>query len=536
MSNVRIAIQLIENLVDQGVRRFCVCAGARNAPLIEVLDRLSVVRPELWVKSFFDERAAGFFALGMSKYSMEPVAVLTTSGTAVAELLPAAIEAHYSGLPLVFLTADRPRAFRGSGAPQAIEQCGIFSYYASQFYDIENIAMPVQISRQGLTHINVCFAEPLIDEPIEPILNFSEKLVESANERPGERSKSVQRVAEFFEKVKRPLAIVSGISLRNRGSVAEFLTALKAPVYVEAPSGLREHQGIANWQLRTGTAALSARAFENYFDGVLRIGSVPTLRLWRDFDLQLRQVPVLSVHDLPFSGLSRDPLPALSYSDFFFAYSQIVEQTATLDKNSSALTEDARASGVLENLLDRLNGSEASFVRKLSEAISSSAMVFLGNSLPIREWDLAASWTTPHVNIFANRGANGIDGLISTFLGAAAVSNREENWLILGDLSALYDLNALANAGDMKVRVVVINNRGGQIFSRLFSGEKFLNAHKFSFENWARMFDFDYLRLGADTIRDDWAATIAKLEQRAVIELLPDNGQSNEFWREWGAL
>ncbi len=536
MSNVRIAVQLIESLVDQGVRRFCVCAGARNAPLIEVLDRMSAVRPELWVKSFFDERAAGFFALGMVKQSTEPAAVITTSGTAVAELLPAAIEAHYSGLPLVFLTADRPRAFRGSGAPQAVEQCGIFSYYASQFYDIESIAPTVQISRQGVTHINVCFAEPLIDELIEPILNLSGKFDQPVTETPNSRPESGWRVVDFFKAVKRPLVIVGGLSPQKRGSVAEFLAELKAPVYAEAPSGLREYQRIGNWRLRSGAAALNASEFQKYFDGVLRIGSVPTLRLWRDLELQLRQIPALSVHDLPFSGLSRDQTKPISYSDFFSGYGGIVAEAATRDRGSAALTEDARASAVLENLLDRFNGSEVSFVRKLSEIIPSSAMVFLGNSLPIREWDLAASWTAPHMNVFANRGANGIDGLINTFLGAAAISNQEENWLLLGDLSALYDLNALANVGDMKIRLVVINNRGGQIFSRLFSGEKFLNTHNFSFNNWAQMFGFDYLQLNAGTMRENWATALAKLKRQAVIELLPDNDQSNEFWREWGAL
>lgn len=149
MTNVGRARQLIAEVRARGVADFCVCAGSRNAPLLAALKDERVF-------SFVDERSAAFFAVGRMKLHGQPAAVVTTSGTAVAELLPAAIEAHYSGLPLVLITADRPARYRGTGAPQAIEQVGLFGSYAEVELASWSGARPL--------HLNIEFDEPLIDE------------------------------------------------------------------------------------------------------------------------------------------------------------------------------------------------------------------------------------------------------------------------------------------------------------------------------------------------------------------------------------
>jgi 2-succinyl-5-enolpyruvyl-6-hydroxy-3-cyclohexene-1-carboxylate synthase len=151
MSNIDVARRVVDLAVGLGATEFCVCAGSRNAPLLAVLG----MRTDVSLYTFVDERCAAFFALGRIKQSAQPAAVVTTSGTAVAELLPATIEAYYSGSPLFLITADRPFRFRGTGAPQAIEQEGIFGPYAAQ--------SPAQWNRRGPLHMNVEFDEPLID-------------------------------------------------------------------------------------------------------------------------------------------------------------------------------------------------------------------------------------------------------------------------------------------------------------------------------------------------------------------------------------
>lgn len=151
MSNLEIARGVLELVRSFGVRECCVCAGSRNSPLIVVF-----AESDLALYSFIDERSAAFFALGRSKLRARPVAVLTTSGTAVAEMLPAAVEAHYSGVPLILISADRPDRYRGTGAPQSIEQEAIFGPYAARD--------AAEWDRSTPLHINVPFDEPLLPD------------------------------------------------------------------------------------------------------------------------------------------------------------------------------------------------------------------------------------------------------------------------------------------------------------------------------------------------------------------------------------
>jgi 2-succinyl-5-enolpyruvyl-6-hydroxy-3-cyclohexene-1-carboxylate synthase len=148
MTNLETARQTLALARSLGAVDFCVCAGSRNSPLLTVVGTGAT--------SFVDERSAAFFALGRAKRDRRPVVVITTSGTAVAELLPAAVEAYYSATPLIFITADRPARYRGTGAPQAIEQAEIFGVYAETNAE--------SWSRTRALHINVEFDEPLLDE------------------------------------------------------------------------------------------------------------------------------------------------------------------------------------------------------------------------------------------------------------------------------------------------------------------------------------------------------------------------------------
>ncbi|HEY0158727.1 MAG TPA: thiamine pyrophosphate-binding protein [Thermoanaerobaculia bacterium] len=150
MGNLSRAARLIEEVRAAGATEVCVCAGSRNSPLLAVLG--SDAHATLY--SFVDERSAAFFALGRFKLHGNPVAVVTTSGTAVAELLPAAIEAYYSGIPLILITADRPARYRGTGAPQSIEQVGIFGVYAETSLESWSRTKPL--------HLNIEFEEPLL--------------------------------------------------------------------------------------------------------------------------------------------------------------------------------------------------------------------------------------------------------------------------------------------------------------------------------------------------------------------------------------
>src|SRR3954447_14292784 len=191
MTNIAEARRVIEQACALGATDFCVCAGSRHAPLLAVLGV-----SDLRVFSFVDERSAAFFALGRAKLTGRPAAVVTTSGTAVAELLPAAIEAHYSGTPLILITADRPARYRGTGAPQSIEQEAIFGVYA----------------RGSVTHINVEFDEPLIDEEVAPPTRQARNILPStAAARTRAEPAGGDASVPVALRARRPLVILGGV-------------------------------------------------------------------------------------------------------------------------------------------------------------------------------------------------------------------------------------------------------------------------------------------------------------------------------------
>jgi len=503
MSNIGRARALIRQLGAAGTKVFCVCAGSRNSPLLAVLGA-----SDLHLYSFFDERSAAFFALGRIKRDGIPVAVITTSGTAVAELLPATIEAHYSSLPLVLVTADRPARFRGSGAPQCIEQEGIFGPYAETAVDSWTRCAPL--------HINIEFDEPLIDE--EP---GTLRLPESAplmEDRHSCLSTSGADRQECLSSMERPLVILGQLATEDRDRVAEWTSRLGAPIYAEALSGLREDPRIAPLAIRAGERMIARGGF----DGVIRIGGVPTLRFWRDLEHSQRELPVVSFSSSQFVGLTRGEIHPIDHLP-------VMPRRERVDDFLALDAEKATAIGAL---LDEEPHSEPALFRRISLEIGVGARVYLGNSLPIREWDLFASWLPRQWSMEGNRGANGIDGQLSTFLGWCAAG--AENVAIVGDLTAMYDLNAPwvvpQLAEDIRFRIIAVNNGGGKIFSRVGSLSAMSpevrsriveNSHDVSLEHWAAMWRLPYNEPDAE---------------RGVIELRPDAGATKRFWGRYDSL
>ncbi len=504
-SNAILAGAALGQLVGAGASDFVVCAGARNVPLVaSLLARSRESGLRVW--HHFDERTAAFFALGLAKRRRAPAAVVTTSGTAAAELLPAAVEAHYGGVPLVLVTADRPASYRGSGAPQAIEQAGIFGPYAFALDASapDGLARLAEWRGDAPLHVNLCFDEPK-----------SEDRNGSWSPLPGPGNGSgppilPEAIAAFCSDREGLLVLLGPLDESWRLEVERFLLSLGCSVWAEATSGLRERAALGN-QIVVGDPALPRR--------VLRIGGVPSLRLWRDLE-EHREIPVLSVSPRPFAGLARDS--ELLVADRFPAIPLETREGRLGDPTPFDSTP-----------FDAHPRSEPALVRELSRRIPSGALVYLGNSLPIREWNLAAVLDPPHPRCEASRGANGIDGQIATFLGRS--EGESEAWGIFGDLTALYDLNApalLPQLSPGRRRIVVVNNGGGRIFSRLPSmaglspDERRIaeNRHDRRFEAWAAMWGMDYrLWRTGEPFPETEAATL-------VIEAIPDEEETQAFW------
>lgn len=533
MGNMATARRTLDRLVALGVQEFVVCAGARNAPLVSLLNSQETYK----VYSFFEERSAAFFALGRIKNHHQPVAVVTTSGTAAAELLPATIEAFYSGLPLVLLTADRPRGFRGSASPQTIEQVDIFKNYVDGCWDIESskdLHDRSWAAKQPL-HINICFHEPLLDDedgwvpgtakPEVPTHDSSS--IESLLPQLMSLSKSVKNLTNAFSVNKinletaqsalnqchKPLVLLAGIPEKHREVVESFCLQLQAPIYTEALSGLRESPDLKHLQV--------LRPHLSKHDLVIRIGSVPTIRLWRD--LEATPVPVLNFSHLPFSGLSWQK--EQSYEINLLSY---LEVPPHLFPQRWPAGEDFDK---LEALFAKYPNSEPALFRKLSDTFEENSSVYLGNSLPIREWDLASSHQKKWARIEANRGANGIDGQLSTFFGFSAA--KTHNYAIIGDLTALYDMTSAWAARYLephtKVHIIVINNGGGRIFRNMFHDAAFENTHEISLKPFAEMWGLLYQRVKSTENIDKhlWSAPFT------LTEVYPNLTQSDGFWNDW---
>ncbi|NJR43649.1 MAG: hypothetical protein HC767_14360, partial [Akkermansiaceae bacterium] len=340
------AVEVVKSCLKAGVGEFVVCAGARNAALLEALARAELAGlVRVW--RHFEERSAGFFALGRTMETARPCAVVTTSGTAAAELFPAMIEAYYQARPLVAITADRPATFRGSGAPQAIEQPGIFGSYAEQGnFD--------QWEGRGPLHLNVEFEEAF--QPDDEAFSL-EKLGDFL---PGKDRLDVASLARWLreEHYKGIVVMVGGLEPGEREDVFHFCQDLGAPVIAEATSGLRE--ALQSLVIHDADRVLKACPPGK----ILRLGDVPSGRFWRDLE-SLPQVSVWSI--------CRNGLPGLARK------SQVT--CGALDRVIQALGPVEFADDALDYLAGA--GSRAVKIDELLETYPDSEPALFADALPI---------------------------------------------------------------------------------------------------------------------------------------------------------
>lgn len=326
----------------------------------------------------------------------------------------------------------------------------------------------------------------------------------------------------------RPLVIVGGLAPEDRPAVLQFLRNYNVPVYAEPTSGLREAPELEPLLVFSGERMLA----RGDFDGVLRIGNVPALRFWRELDDDRRHIDVISLSNQPFAGISRG-------QHFQGVIPLLLPRVRSRIRSDEFFRHDRQLARSIDEIVESEPTSELGIFRVLSELLPMKSRVYLGNSLPIREWDLVATRNARELSIEANRGANGIDGQLSTFFGWCAPEAM--NVAIVGDLTAMYDLSApwIVPQLDQKTRflIVIINNGGGRIFSRVPSmralsddaREKYIeNTHSIQMRAWASMWGLSY----------DATHEISRLppHRRSVLEVFPDADATRRVWERYDAL
>lgn len=515
---------ILEELARLGVKHVCMAPGSRSTPLTLAASRQTKLKQHL----HFDERGLGFQALGLAKASKAPVAIITTSGTAVANLYPAIVEAWLTHVPLIVLSGDRPPELLDCGANQAIVQPGIFAGYAKQM----NLPTPdIAIAPQALLsaiddavsnqyqplHINCMYREPLypadikqhaFDAYLQPVASWQQgnqpwcQVVVS-------QPCSLPSAAQLQTFAQGKGVIVAG-TLPPEQDPAQLVALSKQlgwPLLTDAQCQLRQHSD-AIGHIDQLLQEPKARALLDQADRVLVVGG----RL-----LSKRLISYLAGH--PWQAywqlLSRQERldPSHNAKQLFIAP---VAAMTSLDWPASSQANWAQplaaANQTLEQLLeleiDQGEFGEAKVIRSIARqsAAIKESQLFIGNSLPVRLFDMfAPSAANAQVNAsttYTNRGASGIDGLLATACGVAAHKDKPTT-LVIGDLSQLHDLNSLAIARTAKgpMVLVILNNDGGNIFNLLpvpneaLRSQYYRLSHGLSFEGAAQMFGLPYSKV-----------------------------------------
>lgn len=495
----------MDELVRSGVQHLCLCPGSRSAPLAMSAAR----RAGLRVWTHVDERSAGFFALGMAKGQRRAVAVLSTSGTAAANFLPAVVEARYGRVPLLVFTADRPREVRDFGASQTIDQVRLYGSHVKWFVDAAppegrnetlryfrtvacRAAATAAAAPAGPVHVNVPLREPLVPTPIpHEMLSETSRAPSAWEGRPnGHRYASVaqppripdpefvQRLTDDLCRTARGL-IVCGPQDNPElaGAVRGLAEALGYPILADPLSQVRcgphDHRLVIDGYDTMLRADEIMRTLIP--EVVLRVGGIPASRPLLDYlqhHADARHV-IVDAEDgwTDPMHLAADIIhaDARTVCEHMAARADRRRRTPGSPWTSRWIHLNTVARQAVQQALAAVNEPfEGKVFSELARLLPDHSTLYVGNSMPVRDLDAFFPAVPRAIHVLGNRGASGIDGLVSSALGVAAV-RPDPVVLVLGDLSFYHDMNGLlaAKLHRLRATIVLLNNDGGGIFSFL---------------------------------------------------------------------
>ena len=566
----------IDGLAAAGVRDLCLCPGSRSTPLALEAWR----HPQITVWVHLDERSCGYFALGLAKGGGAPVAIVCTSGTAATNFFPAVAEAALAQVPLVVLTSDRPPELRDVGAAQTIDQIKLFGSHVKSFTEMATpAASPVLLryarhrgaratataaaAPAGPVHCNFPFPEPLIPAPDTAAgagpAPEAPPLIQHIPHRPDPRelAPSWGRLREAERGI-----IVCGPQADPEfpAQVARLAALLGYPILADPLSWVRGGSQARDLTihgydgfLRDATIAQRLRP-----DAVIRFGATPTSRPLLQFldgaandgaplyQLLVTEGDGWNDPSLLATAAVNANATAFCRSLLSSAMEGAAEPAASPDWRTLWRTCAKEADAAISDCFERDGAlSEPRVVWELAGLLPDGATLFAGNSMPIRDVDSFFPGRAEAVRVLANRGAGGIDGLISSALGASAASDGPLA-LLIGDLSFYHDLNGLLAAKQHRLRatIIVLNNDGGGIFSFLPQAEEvpefeplFGTPHGLTFAPAAELFGLQHNCV--DAVAPFREAVAASLAQPGVqiIEVKTDRRENAALHRQiWSAI
>ena len=467
ISNMTFSDCFAQLLEFNRIKEVCVCPGSRNTPLT-----LSFLKNSfLNCTSYIDERAAAFFTLGISKASIKPSVILTTSGTAVANLLPAVIEADLSTTPLIIITADRPERLQNTGENQTINQKNIFDKFVRSSIHIEVSAIDSNEifekmndtinsalgsygnNPPGPIHINVAFDEPLVDTIKKNKISF--------------RTKNIKTVYKNFNlpECERPIIICGNIKGEYQtNEIIELSKKINAPIFSDPTSELRfkiKHKNILSYY---------DSFIKNIIDEpdlVIRFGKKPVSKKLNKWLNNFKNKTILFTK---YNGYNDDT------NSIYLARLNDIKNINKANQSwiQTFINLEENISNKIKKYYEDSYFYEGNIIYHLIQKMSVNDNLFIGNSMSVRNLEKFVPNIDKKINIFSNRGASGIDGLIATGIGVSYYSKKNKTNIILGDISFFYDSNSLliAKQQNININIFIMNNNGGQIFNQLSYARK----------------------------------------------------------------
>ena len=543
----------VASLAHAGLRAVCVAPGSRSTPLV-----LAFARQEgIAVHSHLDERSAAFFALGMALAQDAPVALLCSSGTAAANFFPAIIEANMARVPLLVLTADRPPELRHSGANQTIDQVKLYGDHVLWAVDCATPeAQPLALAlrnlrtlaaralavangvRKGVVHINMPFRKPLEPNADDAIPDKESRYVSGTwigtTPSPTLQHEALSELTALIGQGSEGLIVCGPGCARefSMESILAFACASGWPLLCDPLSGLR-YTGeavvaCADTILATRPAAAPRP------DIVLRLGAVPTsaaVNAWLDALRPQNQI------QLSPAGVWADDSHRTTH--FLQAGAEVLD---TLSRAIPAQTScsqgaqwwacaEAHTRAALSTSLADGAWFDGAVVSELLGLLPDGATLFAGNSLPVRLLDQFGLPQGRGLRVFANRGASGIDGNLSTAFGIGMARADQTLVAIIGDITFYHDMNGLLALHRLGLTptIVLLNNNGGGIFHRLPVHEQepefteyFLTPHDLDFSHAARLYDLEHVCVADRAVFRDTFAGCVESGKAQIIEVRTD--------------
>ncbi|WP_125720870.1 2-succinyl-5-enolpyruvyl-6-hydroxy-3-cyclohexene-1-carboxylic-acid synthase [Flavobacterium ustbae] len=501
---IALAQSIIEILSAKGIVNIIISPGSRNAPLTIGFAQ----NPNFTCYSIADERCAAFFALGIAQQTKQPTAIVCTSGSALLNYYPAVAEAFYSQIPLIVISADRPQSKIDIGDGQTIRQENVFSNHSvfnanlteetSEENDLKiNLAIETAILKKGPVHINAPFEEPLYETTEE--LSVQPKMTVL---QPENLSKNIENSEEFvsiWNTAKRKLVLV-GVNEANSidQEIIENLASDPSVVVLTETTSNLHHESFIN-SIDTLITPFDDFDFKQFNPEVLvTFGGMVVSKRIKGFLRKYKpkhhwHIDTLRAYDT-FDALTKHF--EMQPNDFF---KDLISQTSFV-KSNYFKNIDAVYKTRLERrkqYLSKIEFSDFKVFEKVIESLPKNSMLQISNSSAIRYAQLVD--IDASIEVFCNRGTSGIDGSTSTAVGAA-VGNDKQSVFVTGDISFLYDSNALWNSYIPKnFKIVLVNNGGGGIFRILPGHEEkpvfntyFETSHKLTAEHLAKMYGLNY--------------------------------------------